>query len=286
MNITNHSNLPTPIVYAIENDDYSPGESDITVTTLISPPRQVALIKQHNDNIVIDASSRLFALMGKAMHSILENYERDELAEERLYMDIEGWKLGGKYDRIILEEGVLQDYKFCSVWEYVHGLKQDRVEQLNTLAALAIYNGYIITKLQVVMLFRDWMPSRLHENKYPQHHVELIDVPLWKYKDTITFIKERMKAHQAAQAEGAVLPECTGKERWQTETTYAVESAERKRALRLLDSYQDAIHWIANNPDKANLKPFVTERPGEFKRCKSYCDAADFCDQWKELQNA
>ena len=72
MKITNVLNLPQPIVDAVQNDPYDSGESDISVTRLISPPRQVALANEHGRKLTEDCADRLFSLMGQAMHHILE----------------------------------------------------------------------------------------------------------------------------------------------------------------------------------------------------------------------
>ena len=84
MKITNNTGLPGAIVEAIKNDEFTPGRSDITVTQLIGPPRIRVLKKQHGSEIIEDASNMIFALMGKAVHGILEKAEPSAVVEERL----------------------------------------------------------------------------------------------------------------------------------------------------------------------------------------------------------
>lgn len=93
-------NLPQPIVDAVANDDYSRGNSDISVTQLISPPRMTALVREHWDTLEEDVSDRIFSLFGKAVHTILERAERVAIAEQRLYMKVGDWTVSGAMDRI------------------------------------------------------------------------------------------------------------------------------------------------------------------------------------------
>ncbi len=72
MRITNRRSLPELIVRAIENDPYSRGDSDVTVTQLVKPPRIVALEKLHADEIEVDASDMVWALFGQTVHIVLE----------------------------------------------------------------------------------------------------------------------------------------------------------------------------------------------------------------------
>ena len=59
MKFTNKLGFPQAIADAVKNDPYSPGDSDITATQLISPPQQVALRKHCKDVIVEDVSDRV-----------------------------------------------------------------------------------------------------------------------------------------------------------------------------------------------------------------------------------
>ena len=137
MKITNKYGLPEVIVRAIENDPYNNGGADISVTSLIGPPQIRRLMQEHGDKVEVDVSDRLYSLMGQAMHRILEMADTTAMVEERFFSDIvcaHGQKsLSGQIDRY--ENGVIQDWKFTSVWEYIFGLKPEREAQLNVLAA-------------------------------------------------------------------------------------------------------------------------------------------------------
>ena len=89
MKITNKKGLPELLVRAVKNDPYSPGErTDISATTLIRPPQQVALSRFHASDLVEDAADRVWALLGSATHNILERAAGPEdISEERYYAD-------------------------------------------------------------------------------------------------------------------------------------------------------------------------------------------------------
>lgn len=291
MRLTNDLNLPAPIVEAISNDDYDRGRSDITVTQLISPPRMVALMAEHADDLSEDASDRIYALMGKAVHAILERADKRMLVEDRLYTECLGWTVGGAFDRMALLSGhgiatTLQDYKFASIYEAMFGLKDERVWQLNLLAELARRNGYPVERLEVVMIFRDWKKSEAaRKSDYPSRQVHIFDVDVWSSERATAFMEARVKAHQNARQ---VLPECVDEERWYRGETYAVMKDGNKSATRVVNTEKEAadyIAWAAENKKNFDAsKHAIVKRPGSHTRCENYCAVSEFCEQWARIQ--
>ena len=281
MKITNAHGLPQVLVDAVINDSYDAGDSDISVTTLLQPPRKVALTKKHNGDLTEDASDRMWALMGQAMHSILERAgdAQDRIIERRFYGEMEGWKISGQVD--LIEKDVLSDYKFMSVWEIIYGLKEEKAAQLNMLKWLAEGEGVFINKLQIVGMLRDWQKVKAKTDKdYPQAQIQIIDVPVWDENKTADYISQRVLMHQAATHE---LPLCTEEDRWYSGSKYAVMKKGRKSALRLLDAQDEAEQWMADNPGKGGDS--IDFRPGENKRCADYCSVASVCQQYQEILN-
>src|SRR5439155_22425448 len=209
--IENRLGLPEPLVNAVRNDPYDSKGSDITVTQLLKPPRAVALECEHRDEIVEDASERLWALVGQIGHSILERGSKHELTERRLFTEINGWKVSGQVD--LIPPDLLIDYKFTSLWTTKNGLKLEWSQQVNMLHLLCVRNGIQIVKAQIVAIYRDW--SKLEARRspdYPQMQVQLFDVPLWSFAQAEAYMLERVKTHQEARKS---LPECTSEERWE-----------------------------------------------------------------------
>jgi len=271
--ITNKLSLPQPILRAIERDDYDRGKSDFTVTELLNPPRQRALIKQHADEITEDVSDRLFALFGQIGHTILERAGMDEYVERRFYATVDGKIVGGKAD-LILKPGnkaKLIDYKFCSHYTVKEGIKPEWTAQINMLRFLAKEDcGIEIDEAEIMAIY--WPESVKHGNvKDP---ASVFPVELWSMTDTGAYIAQRISAHLNAEI---ALPFCTNEERWASKEQWAVMKLGRKSALKLHDSIESAQGQINTLP----AGHYIEHRPCEYRRCLKYCAAAPFCSQFK-----
>lgn len=277
MTLTNKLGLPAPIVRAVSNDPYSRGRSDFTVTQLVGPPRLRVLRKRHAGEITEDVADRIYSLIGQSVHTILERAAMEgALAEKRLYMDVDGLAISGQLDHYLFVDGTLSDYKVTSQWADLE--KPDWLMQLNFLALLLQENGYTVNKLEIAAIFRDWSKTRAkNDPDYPQLPVALAPFPLWSAADALATMKERIAIHRAAEIE---LPECTDEERWYRDAQWAVMKPGNKRATALFPLKGQA------DADAVNRgKQYVVERrPGINVRCENYCDAADFCTQWRALK--
>lgn len=274
MNLTNLHGLPDALVNAVRNDPYQ-GGGDISVTKLIDSPQKRTLLKKHGHLVVTDVSERIWSLMGQAVHHVLERAGTNALVEERLFAEVEGWKLSGQFDRLHLEDKVLQDYKVCSVYKASGDASWER--QLNVLRWLAHKNGYEVDKLQIVAIFRDWKKSEAErKDDYPQRNVMVIDVPVWTLEQTYEYVCERIAQHRRSDEAGDV--ECSDDERWFSGNNYALLKEGGKRAIRIAPSLEE----LGEVP-KGYI---VQERPGVNRRCESYCEVAPFCPQFQKLKQA
>lgn len=120
MKITNKTNLPEAIVRAVTNDSYNRGEADFSVTQLLSPPRAEALKETYKDQIEEDASGRIFSLLGQATHVILERSARPglDLVEERFFGKFGEYVLSGQVDLLETDSGVLSDFKVTKAYPF------------------------------------------------------------------------------------------------------------------------------------------------------------------------
>ena len=279
--ITNKHGLPDALVRAVQNDPYSAGQSDVSVTSLIDAPQRRVLKRKHDKEISVDVSERMWALTGQAMHHILERAETNALVEQRLFANVNGWILSGQFDRLHLGTKTLQDYKFCKT--YKAGGDDAWIRQLNVLRWLLAQHGHEVEHLQIVAIFRDWSRNKARrEPTYPQQEVQVIDIPMWPLDETYEYICERIAVHQAAQA-GQTVP-CTDEERWYTGTKYALVKPGAKRALRVVDDTDPAV-VTALTQEAADRGYLVDVRHGEFRRCMDYCEVSPFCSQWKHMQD-
>lgn len=271
--LTNRADLPQAIVDAVTNDGYSKGDADISVTGLLRPPRLAVLEKQHEDEIVEDAADRIWSLLGQSIHTILERANRTAIAERRLSMEIEGWKISGGMD-VYEEDGVLLDYKVTSVWKVIKGDLEEWEKQLNLYSVLLRYHGHKVVKLQVIAILRDWSKLEAERNpEYPQAQVIHLDIPLWEPERAEKFMRERVILHQQARIS---LPECTPEDRWARPDVWAVMKAGRKSAVKLHSSEAEA---KAHAGFDRTLS--VVLRPGASVRCQSYCPVSKFCTQYQ-----
>lgn len=277
MKLTNKMNLPQPIVDAVRNDSYSSGDADASVTELLSPPRQAALKRAHREQITEDASERIYSLLGQMMHSLLERANKTGIAERRLSVTVEGWKVSGGMDALY-DHGLLQDYKFVTAYKFKDGVAPIEYEQqLNIYAEILRQNGERVTALEIVGILRDW--SKLEADRdpsYPQAQVVVVQVPLWSEDKAKAFLRERVILHKQARAS---LPLCTAEDRWARPDRWAVMKPGAARAERVYDSKDEAEGHVAQ---KKGLT--IEHRPGENIRCQAYCSVSKFCTQYQAIR--
>jgi len=276
MTLTNELNLPEPIVNAIRNDNYSAGESDYSTTTLISPPRIVALRRKYGKHITEDASDRIFALVGQAIHTVLERAaDARYIVEKRYFAKFGDITIGGQIDVFDLQTAMLSDYKLCSRYVTNDGVKPEWVAQASVNRLLMRRNGINVSKAQIVAIFRDW--SKMAAGRtvdYPPRQVQILPVTLWPLDKTEEYVLERIALHEAAKTE---LPECTPEERWEKPSKFALMKKGQKRAIKLYDTEAEALNAVVGPAQ------FVEPRPGENVRCEHFCSVAPYCGFYQQL---
>jgi len=277
MRITNNNGLPQPFVEAVKAGRYSPDPDRIGVTSLIGPPQIRVLKLKHWNELEEDVSGRVWALFGSAVHHILETGEDDsevKLSHQGGYpfnlvgvMDLLTKDKDGKY--------IITDYKTTSTWSVLEGIKPDWEKQLNMYAYLCQVNNKPVKALKVVCIFRDWSKGKTVSAGYPQAPVQEYTVQMWSTEEQERYVYERMALHLEAM-EGDV-PECSMEDKWQDADKYAVKKKGRKRALRVLESEEEAEVWMDENGGD-----YIEYRPSVPRRCKDYCSVVAFCDQHKK----
>lgn len=272
MRITNNGNLPEPLYQAIvaQQQQHSVGEADISCTQLIDSPLIAWMWRNYGEQVVEDASDRLWALYGSIAHTILEGYAgAGHHVETEAIAVVDGFRVSGHLDLLVFPDGTIQDYKFTSAWTVAEAKKSGKVEwerQLNVYRYLleqdTRLNFASIQQLEIVAMLRDWGPRHAQDGLKP---VEVLPIPLWERADTQGYIKERVRLHKAALSD-AIPPECSPEERWATPTTYAIVRPGRKTAVKVFQAQTEAQAWQQQNP-----KDLIEIRPGENKRCNNYC---------------
>jgi len=269
--LTNLHGLPQAIVDAVTADPYT-GGGDISCTKLIDSPRVRVLSAKHHAEVTVDVSERVWALLGQAVHTILERAglrQEGVITEERMYADVDGWQVSGQVDTLHLASQKLSDFKVTTIWK--KNGSDSWTRQLNVLRWLAHKNGHTINTLEVIAIFRDFRKSEaLRDAAYPQAAIQTIPVPLWSLEETEDYVRERVAIHRAAS--NGIDIQCTDEERWMSPSKFALMKDGGKRAVRVADHAADL--------GEAGEGYSIVERKSEPKRCAMYCDVSAWCTQW------
>lgn len=283
MKLTNKFNLPETFINVIKRPQYSRGNSEISVTEILSPPQLVLLRRQYADDIEQDASDMVWSLFGSAVHNILEHgKDSHHIVEERLFTTFEGWSISGAIDLQEMVDGkvLIADYKVTSAWA-VQQEKQEWIDQLNLYAWLVErVKGEKVAGLQIIGIVRDWSRREAAiKDTYPQSPIVTLDIPLWSPEDRETFVKQRLTLHNEANfaAVSGLMPECTSEEMWEKKTTYAVMKEGGKRAKKVFEIKEDAAAFAGQQKDPH----YIEVREGGRTRCESFCQVAPFCKQYQ-----
>jgi len=283
MKLTNKFNLPETFINVIKRPQYSRGNSEISVTEILSPPQLVLLRRQYADDIEQDASDMVWSLFGSAVHNILEHGKDDHhIVEERLFTMFEGWSISGAIDLQEVVDGkiLISDYKVTSAWA-VQQEKQEWINQLNLYAWLVeSVKGEQVAGLKIIGIVRDWSRREAAiKDTYPQSPIVTLDIPLWSPEDRETFVKQRLTLHNEANfaAVSGLMPECTSEEMWEKKTTYAVMKEGGKRAKKVFEIKEDAAAFAGQQKDPH----YIEVREGGRTRCDSFCQVAPFCKQYQ-----
>jgi hypothetical protein len=269
--ITNTHKLPDAVYTAICADNYEPKPDILRVTEFVAPPLIKQLSLKHWDEMVEDASERLWALYGSAIHYAIGRFDMDNaFKEERLAITVGDITITGQFD--FFKDGGVEDYKMTSVWSYIFGDKPEWTAQGNMYAELLREIGFEVTKpTKFNLILRDWRRSEaLQGGDYPQIPFQTIEAPLWTRDECHNYIGERLVAHLNPAKE------CSDKEKWARPTTWAVMKEGNKKATKVFGKYEDAYVFISGL-EKDVRKYSIIERKGSFTRCEGYCPVRQFC---------
>lgn len=292
MRYTNRHGLPPGFLAFAENDPYSKGDADYSITELMDAPQISQLRKRWGEHIETDVSDAIFTLLGSAMHAIAEGEVVDGddsgINERRFFADVAGKRVSGAVDRIQKIAAhrdvpwedkppvTLIDYKMTSARSMSFsegGVKKDWTRQLNCYAYLAKQGGFNVQGLAICAVARDWQRSKVtYEKNYPIRPITMLPVSMASMEMVEDYLVKRVELHEQKPT-----PPCTMEDRWINESKWAVMKHGLKRATKVCDSRHDAESFIIEK----NLNAEVVERPGKPERCENWCEVSRFCEQWK-----
>lgn len=289
MKYENSFNLPEVIVRAVkrQNAKYSRGNSDWSATQLIDSPQIAVLRSQHYSEMVKDVSDEFWALLGSAVHHILElGAGENEVTEERVFAEVDGAIISGGIDVQKLEDGSfgIRDYKVCQMYalQKEGGYKPEWELQLNIYAyLLKVSKDIAVDQLEILAIIRDWSSGEAKRDPmYPQTPILPLPIPLWPFAKQEAYVKERVALHRKARMLAALdlpLPECTPEERWARPPKWVVKKPDAKRATRVFDTRKEAETFI-----KGKNGYVIEENPGRNTRCEDgWCGVSAWCQQFR-----
>lgn len=290
MIITNKLGLSESLVSAVTPDAPHNAEGCISATTLLRGAKEILLTQRHWDNIESDASNRLFAAFGTAVHKVFED-EDDKpgiIKEQQFSKKVGKYTITGKLDRFDPEEKTIFDYKSTSIYKVKGGNFEEWYTQLMIYAWLLKDAGYEVNKLCIYALLRDWSRTEAKRDpKYPQ--TQAVVIPFDIGEDDFKFI-DKYISDKVAEIEAAEpladddIPACSSKERWEKPAKYAAMVEGGKKALKLFDSEPEAktyIQALSADPKNAKKKYSLEFRPGQSVKCMDYCDCCYKCNFYK-----
>lgn len=291
MSITNNAGLPNITYDAIKpSNSYIPcGSADYSATSLVTPPRQLQLVKRHRKEIKEDAADMWARFMGDAIHAKFEKelsrYPEKYLVERKITRFDKDRRVVAKFDAYDVTDNTLYDHKTMNVTGYGLEAKDEYIGQLNINAHFLRQEGFKVDSGKLNMIYLGWSAYNAKyqsADKYPPIPNMEVDVPIWSDDEKRTYYEQRLAAHIAAEGvSDDALPECTPEECWERPAKYAIWKTGGKRAVKLCDTVAEVesyAKWRRFKPSEY----YVEERKGTRLRCDQYCTAAPFCSQYQK----
>lgn len=316
MKITNNHGISLPVAVWLLHDDYDYIDEPnyISATSLLKSTRQIVLSKRVPAAAKsVDVSDFISARFGHAVHDSVETAWRlsgstamkrlgypdniadnliinpidPELAtkmgqipvhiEQRAFREINGYKIGGKFDMVI--QGRLFDFKTTSVWTWMKGNKDEDYSLQGSIYRWL--NPDLVTdpNIYIQFLFTDWQRREsLRSKDYPAIRSKEHVVPLKSLEETEHFIKNKLQElSRFWNSPDEELPQCTDKELWRGPTTYkyyANAANTSGRATKNFDSMADAQLFKSSKGGQGTIIGVA----GEVRAC-DYCPAFSICKQ-------
>lgn len=291
---TNKHGVPDSIIRALhkQNAQYNAGKVHASVTQLIQPAQISLLRKKHFNEMVNDVSEGFYALLGSGVHHIVEQGATPNMiVEERLFMELDGWRWSGAIDvQEMVEHNVIDiiDYKVTSVYSVQSGGddgKPDWVNQLNLHALLIHHNKphLKVRNLYICAVLRDWSSGKAKGDlTYPQAPIVMVPINLWSVQRQMEYARFRIDKHRAARyadAMGEQIEDCSPIDRWVKGDKWIVKKIGGKRATKTFDSIGEAEDFAATKGEAYH----VEYRAGKSTRCE-YCGVSAWCQQYAAMQ--
>jgi len=291
MKYTNKDNLPEFLFRALasSDDDYwlsRKGEDKrikYSVSQIIKEPRPVILQKRYNNEIVKDITDLLWIFLGKTVHAFLEKGEgKNDLVEERLsYFALDSVGISGGFDYYESSSKTIYDIKVTSKYKVKSNDFYDWQLQLSIYAFLLRRAGFEVENIANLVFARDKL------SRDDIQSITVINHDILEYIDGVyiqEWINEKIYDLESLKnVKDNELPECSEVYRWAKPDTYKVFKDKNKKSSGNFEQREDAEIKLKELQEKYPKSKFKIEfvEGNKFVRCE-YCDASDFCNQYKK----
>lgn len=249
-----------------------------SVTQLVSPPLIRQLTITYWERLEEDISDMLWRIFGKMGHAAMQGLASpNTLTEEKLVYVWDDVTIVQVIDH--LENDILRDFKFTSVWSFLLGEKEEWEQQLNLYAfGLQHALDMMPKEMYIDAILRDWSKSKsLADKDYPSLPYISKPVSIWPKERQVEFLKWRIEELRDAE-NGSARP-CTAAEMWERPSVWAVKKIGAKRAFRLFETKEEAESNCGNGM-------VIERRQGERVRCRHYCPVRAVCPFNKSMEAA
>ena len=270
MNYTNELDLPQPFVEAVKSKHMLGGTCE------------AVLKRRHQSDVTEDVSSMLWAILGTAVHKVLESAQSgpEQHQEQWLCVKVGDYELSGIFDLYDDATGTVTDWKVTSVYTVLFGDFEKWRKQTLAYCWMLRQKGHGAHRGQIVAMLRDHnMRKAKIERDYPPHPVFTIE---WDFtEEDFKAIESDIFAwfgevwHQEITDDNELVP-CIPEQRWHKPDKWAVMKDGRKRAVRVFEDEEQAVSLL-NQLKESDQGHHIEFRQGEDTRCQSYCSVAQFC---------
>lgn len=282
MRITNKMNLPAAFVNAVNVRRHNEPHC-FSATTLNKGAKEIILTDRHFDEIEIDAADQVWAVLGTAVHSIMEAQKDENFHEEKFKVAVGDSFVTGQVDSYDMEHATIFDWKTASVWKIQFADFSDWRAQGMTYAWLLKKSGLDVKKCVFVAMLKDHSKTKAKTDaSYPQ-------LPVYRYEFDVTeealAESEKRIIAKVAEIENAYklgdddIEPCSADERWADNEKWAVMKNGRKTAIKLFDNSADA-DAMAGEMGNAY---YVEHRPAISRKCGDYCACKEWCSFYKAM---
>lgn len=292
MNYTNELGLPQPFVEAAKSEHtYKPNR--YSVTEVLGGTCEAVLKRRHQSEVTEDVSSMLWAILGTAVHKVLETAQSGPEQHQEQWICVpvtvptadgrKTYQLSGIFDLFDESTGTVTDWKVTSTWTVTFGDFENWRKQVLAYCWMLRQRGYDAHRGQIVAMLRDHsMRKATTERDYPRHPVFVKE---WEFTvDDFSQIEEEITRWFKAVSIAEKVPDeqldvCNPDKRWHKPDKWAVKKKGRKTAVRVYESEKDARVRAMEENKKADSNDlyYVEFREGEDSKCDSYCPVSDFC---------